>query len=527
MDESHANFSAERDQPRTRRQFINDSARVGAAATLSTLGSSQTIAESDSVARSTNPITLENQKPGTRDWQLTRVRLDKTGGYRSPGIEGYCSAQSVQAGDRLDIMVSTRPAASFQIEIFRTGYYQGLGARLVREFGPFPGVSQPDPQIGERRVRECQWEPCVSFTIPDDWTSGVYLGRLTTLPESKNEPYWQSHLIFIVTDKRPADILLQCSDNTWQAYNRWPDNYSLYTSPEGSLKADSDVSFDRPYGKYSQIFESSQSVGSGEYRLWEFPLAYWLEQHGYDVSYASNRDLLTPDRALKCKTFISVGHDEYWDLRQYHSVKELIQEGVNALFLSGNSICFVSPFQASSAGQANRIISRQGRYGGLTEAEKQAYPAMGPFPITDAPNENLIMGARTITPFNGGGDWIVTRPDHWMFHNTGMKKGDAIPGLVGWEFHGGPADIPGLEVVAEGTAFSGGTQPAHWKSTIYPGPQGNFVFNASTIWWAQGLASPPGHMLPWSHWSRPHGPDTRVQQITHNLLQRAIHSQPG
>ena len=36
------------------------------------------------------------------------------------------------------------------------------------------------------------------------------------------------------------------------------------------------------------------------------------------------------------------------------------------------------------------------------------------------------------------------------------------------------------------------------------------------------LSSPPGHMLPWSHWSRPHGPDARVQQITHNLLQRAL-----
>ena len=48
------------------------------------------------------------------------------------------------------------------------------------------------------------------------------------------------------------------------------------------------------------------------------------------------------------------------------------------------------------------------------------------------------------------------------------------------------------------------------------------MFNAATIFWSQGLATPPGHILPWSHWSRPHGPDPRVQQITHNLLQKAI-----
>jgi hypothetical protein len=146
---------------------------------------------------------------------------------------------------------------------------------------------------------------------------------------------------------------------------------------------------------------------------------------------------------------------------------------------------------------------------------------MGPFPI-QGPNENLLIGARTITPFNGGGDWIVTRPDHWMVDGTRMKKGDHIPGLVGWEFHGVPADLSGLVVVAEGIALSGGTRPAHWTATVYPGPKRNFVFNAATIWWAQGLCSPPGHMLPWSHWVRPHGPDPRVQQITKNIFSRAI-----
>jgi hypothetical protein len=85
-----------------------------------------------------------------------------------------------------------------------------------------------------------------------------------------------------------------------------------------------------------------------------------------------------------------------------------------------------------------------------------------------------------------------------------------------------PADIPGLEIVAEGTALQGGVNPQHWTATIYPGPKNNFVFNASTIFWCQDLSSPPGHMLPWSHWSRPHGPDDRVQRITHNLLKRAI-----
>jgi hypothetical protein len=104
-----------------------------------------------------------------------------------------------------------------------------------------------------------------------------------------------------------------------------------------------------------------------------------------------------------------------------------------------------------------------------------------------------------------------------------MKSGERIPGLIGWEYHGDPpTDIESLEIVAEGTALQGGVHPQHWTATIYRGPKRNFVFNASTIWWCQALSSPPGHMLPWSHWSRPHGPDRRVQQMTSNLIARAL-----
>ena len=133
------------------------------------------------------------------------------------------------------------------------------------------------------------------------------------------------------------------------------------------------------------------------------------------------------------------------------------------------------------------------------------------------------MGARNVDPVNGGGDWVCTRPEHWLYEGTGMKAGETIPGLIGWEYHGDPPpDLDGLQVVAEGTALQGGRNPQQWTSTVYPGPAGNFVFNASTIWWCQGLSNPPGHMLPWSHWSRPHGPDVRVQTMTHNLLRRAL-----
>ncbi len=470
-----------------------------------------------------NPIVRENKKPGSADWQLTRVRYDKSQ-QRTALIEGYCSRQSLKAGEKLDIMVSTSPQSSYKLDIYRTGYYGGLGARLVKSIGPLKGKKQERPPAGDKNIHECQWEVSTSLVIPDDWLSGVYLGKLRTLPEKEDEPYWESYIIFIVTDDRLVDLLFQCSDNTWQAYNRWPDKYSLYTDPRGVSGPWAAVSFDRPYGRQSQymgIVNDPLSFGSGEFISFERPFSYFLEKEGYDVAYCANCDMITPDRGLKARAFLSVGHDEYWDIRQFRSVDVLKERGVSLLFFSGNTICWVSPFSDSERGVANRRIFRAGPYGGDLPHALLRENTDGPFPER-GPDEGMLMGVRNIRPVNGGGDWTIVNPRHWIFKETGVKKGDAIPGLIGWEFHGDAADIPGLEVVAEGTAWQGGQKATKWQSVIFPGPKGNFVFNASTIFWAQGLSSPPGHTLPWSHFNRPHGPDARVQQITRNLLDKAI-----
>jgi len=295
--------------PRGRRDFLKGS--LAASAALAACGTDDAASSSPR-----NRVVEENEKEGSLDWQLTRVRLDKRDGYRSPAIEGYCSHQSIEAGETLRLMVSTNPAQKYQVEIFRMGYYGGRGARLMTTLGPFDGATQPDPDVQDLRLRECRWEASAELKIPEDWLSGVYLGRLTLLTGSDELSAWQSYVVFIVRDRRKADVLFQCSDNTWQAYNRWPDDYSLYTHPDGSLVSNVEVSFDRPYCKYAQIYENPQSVGSGEFLCWEYPLCYWLESRGYDVTYCSNSDMIDPAQPLRARAFVSVGHDEYWDLRQ-------------------------------------------------------------------------------------------------------------------------------------------------------------------------------------------------------------------
>ena len=466
--------------------------------------------------RSPDLIRAENAKPGTTEWLLTNTRVEPRTKYRCPWVEGYCSRTSLRAGEKLAIMVSTNPPSSFVLDVYRMGYYGGKGGRLIQQLGPFQGHVQPDPDIGHERLRECRWEPSVQLTIPSDWPSGVYLGKLTAEREQL-----QSYVIFIVRDDRPCDFLFQCSDSTWAAYNRWPNQWAMYDDGKKQWYVGPNVrvSWDRPYGKYCQVVDTPLSQGSGEFFLWEFPLAFWMEKEGYDVSYISNVDTHADAAGLlRAKAFLSVGHDEYWSRDMYDNMLAAVAHGVNAAFLSGDTCWGLIPFLPNGNGNPHRIITRVGQFGPVEPKFLEKYHELGRFEHF-APTEAKLIGARSTFPCSGVADWICTDEKHWIFAGTKMKNGDAIPGLVGFEWMGGPADIPGLRVVAQGTAKYGPAEGTY-TATVYPGTKNNWVFNAASIWWSDGLSAPPGYKTPSTKDGGPKGVDPRVQRIAANVFNR-------
>jgi hypothetical protein len=497
-----------------------------------------------------NPIVAENLKPGTLSWLPERLRFTQNTSYgetlkerdltysplgeydrdvdrlagRSATIEGWCSQQSVKAGDSLQIFVSTNPAGDFMLDIYRMGYYQRLGARHVMSVGPITGIAQPEPTPDAERLIECAWAPSHEITIPQDWLSGVYLGKLTRTDDGT-----ESYVIFIVRDEREAELVFQNSDFNWQAYNGWPTRYSLYSDGGPSLYYGFDVavSYDRPY---LPTWETA-IPGTGEFFVFEFPFAYWLEKEGYDVTYCSNLDThrgtALPSRAAG---FLSVGHDEYWTVEMYANVRAAIDAGVSVGFFSGNAVCAEIGLRPSASGRPDRVFSRVDQFG--NEALLARYPADTPVgaayrhvPVPGkAPDEGYLIGARNEPPWSGVGDWACSLPGHWVFEGTGMGEGDAIPNLVGHEWHGAPPeDIEGLEIVSTGPTHDPAVGPGVYTATVYPGPHGNVVFNAATCWWSSGLAQPPGYQRPASHMPSART-DARVQRITQNVLARMLKS---
>jgi hypothetical protein len=394
------------------------------------------------------------------------------------------------------------------------GYYGGKGGRLIKSFPQQEGKPQFVPQAGKNNLIECNWDVAYSLTVPNDWISGVYVGKLTASNDSA-----QAYVIFIVRDERAADITFQCSDLTWQAYNRFPHWHSMYDEGQNPWVNTNGarISFDRPYGLYVNNLPSDfnpLSNGAGEFFLWEFPLAFWLEREGYDVTYISNTDThANADGLLRSKAFLSVGHDEYWTHEMFDNVKKARDHGVNLLFLSGNSVDGTVYLDPSSDGRPRRITGR--------------------LPEREFKNEDELMGNSSYGV--GYADIKLQNTDHWVFDGTGLNEGDSLNDLVGWEYHGYPLKKDStLTVLGVGkikpNKFAGDNPPDH-AMVLYTAEKGNFVFNAGTCFWSLPLSSPPGYKNPVNNQGE-QGKETIdfskedpvIQRITKNLLDRAIHN---
>jgi hypothetical protein len=248
----------------------------------------------------------------------------------------------------------------------------------------------------------------------------------------------------------------------------------------------------------------------------QIPFAFWLEAQGFDVTYISNLDTHVNPAGLHRAKVFSPSATRVLD-RDVSKPKISVAGGLSVGFFSGNTCCGRINPRPSPAG-APPGFGRVGVFG--PPGGTRDFEAMKTLPH-ERPYANELIGAHSTGPVTGGADWICAAPDHWIFAGTRMKKGDGIPGLVGWEWHGDPAKIPGLEIVASGPTQDAPGKPngGVFTAMIYPGPRGNFVFNTATCWWADGLSEPPGYVRP-SVYTTPHGPDPRGQQITANLLER-------
>ena len=477
-------------------------------------GNSSTAAAVSVIVNNISPVALENQQQGSDQWAMYAgggIPADDV----NKQIKGYASAASVNKGDSITFYVSVTPAQNYTIDLYRMGYYQGNGARLLQSVGPLAGVQQPAcPTDANTGLTECNWTASYTLAVPASWTSGVFLAKLTSAAG------YQNWIMFVVRDDaRQADLVYQQPTNTYQAYNNYPDDNttgkSLYgfnsfgaLTVSGQARAVK-VSFNRPYA----------DRGAGQFFNWEYYFVRWLEKSGYDVKYVSTLDTHKHGVPAGTKGFLSVAHDEYWSKEMYDAAEAARSAGVHEAFFGGNGVYWQVRFEASPlSGVADRVMV------GYKDQSKD--PVQGPTttilwrdPFISRPEQTLmgVQFAGQIDFSSPNYPFIVQNSAHWVYTGTGVHDGDQIPGMIGYEMDGvtsgtpAPDAIGGTFTVLGASPFtdSGSGATIVSNATIYQAPSGAWVFGAGTTSWGWGL-------------DLDGTADTRIQRMTSNILDRFV-----
>ncbi len=470
----------------------------------------------------TNPTAAENARPGTRNWGLSKPATHRE-------IEGYASNSSVAPGERLAFHVSTR-SHLFDIEVYRLGWYGGIGARRVALARDLPGAPRqaPRPRPSDGLIA-CDWPVSYTLAVGPDWVSGVYLARLTAKGDGR-----QAFVPFVVREGPTQDhakLLFQSSVTTWQAYNNWGGK-SLYDFNSVGEKRARRVSFNRPYGSGPGCWAG---LGAGELLTvahaprpagWEYPMLRWLERSGYHLAYATNLDIhRDPESLSGRRALLIIGHDEYWSRIMRDRIEAARDRGTHLGIFAANVGYWQIRMESPGAGGESRIMfcSKDAALDSLYDTEADADLTVRFRDLHPRRPESALVGMM-ISGENVEADFVPLpeRRGHWVYEGTGIARGTTsrLPSLEGYEVDRSFADDslygrwspPGMTVLARTPITPANGHPSVTETTIYTARSGAIVFATGTMQWAWGLddwGSPRLH---------PKAGNPDVARITRNVL---------
>ena len=464
-----------------------------------------------------NAIVLENEKPGNpeSEWGLPNGA--------SSSIEGFTSDISTNVGGTVQFKINT-DATEYRLDIYRLGYYDGDGARLVGSIDHTGAASQPAPivDLTTATVDAGNWSVTDTWNVPADAVSGVYIAKLVREDGTQGE----NQIPFVVRDDGShSDIVFQTSDTTWQAYNDWG-GASLYTDTlsNGASRAYA-VSYNRPV----DTTVTNSVFGDGEYAAIQ-----WLEKNGYDVSYIAGVDTArSGGDLLNHQAFLSVGHDEYWSADQRANVEAARDAGVNLAFWSGNTSFWEArwaPSLDATPDAYRTLVSYKELFGDAIDPSS-VWTGLwrDPNNPSGADPENALSGTMSMVDAPRS-DTITVSSDYsklLFWANTDishLQPGQSIqlaPGSLGYEWDSdldngfrpaGLIDLSSTVVPVNTLETNFPTEVAGNAThnlTLYRAPSGALVFSAGTIFWADALDS---------HNAQSITPDPNVQQAMVNLF---------
>jgi N,N-dimethylformamidase beta subunit-like, C-terminal len=215
--------------------------------------------------------------------------------------DGYTERQSYRPGDEVAACLSGTAAGSTTLSLYR--------------YGGVPVYSFPAQLYPQQPAGVAPWEtgfgydPTAVFRLPVDIGSGVYL---------------LDGLVPVIVKDPPLntpEVVIVYPTNTVQAYNE-AGGRSMYTPVRAPI-----VSFQRPVGWTSNVAFFSAFLE------WFATLP-----PPYSIRYLADVDLDDYEEIAGAKLLMIIGHSEYWTRRARENFDQFVEEGGNALILSGNTM---------------------------------------------------------------------------------------------------------------------------------------------------------------------------------------------
>ena len=480
-------------------------------------------------------IAHENQLPGTKDWQLdAHTSLSY--------ITGYAGVASATPGMAVPLYISALHPVTFSLNVYRLGWYQGLGGRLYYQSPQLSSLAQGlwttwaglqdcptctlDPTT---HLLETHWQSEFALPIGRDWLSGVYLIKIITTNHA------EAYIPLVVRNpKASSAVLANISVNTYQAYNLWG-GFSLYRSDKietakGFLTGAQKVSFNRPYDR---------SAGAGDLLAWDIHLIRWMERSDLDVTYTTDVDITEqPQQLLQHRVVITMAHDEYWTKAMRDGMEAARDKGVSLGFFGANAAYWQSRYEPDDLGNADRVIvcykvlsktpttlKRDPMYG----KDNAVVTTEWRDPVVHRPESELLgLQYLSLIPTNATPDWVVTNAIDPLEVSAGLKPLQHIPGgLLGYEYDslGATRSTPkNLHILASSPVKNTYNVQQVAMSAYYYAPSGAFVFDAGSMWWADGLDS---GTPPFAYQKNFLSGNAAIMALTYNLVEAMLTATPA
>jgi PKD repeat protein len=414
-----------------------------------------------------NPVPVVNENEchtGTSAWEVNED---------SQSLGGFTTKTSVNLGESVTLKIGrdgpVSPTRTLSIGVYRMGYYEGLGGRLVNSAGnvAINNTFQCEPMDEATGKVDCgNWSS--TYTIPASAlpASGVYLAKL------KASTGDETQVVFTVRDdsRQPTSRLLYVLPvDSYQAYNTFGGK-SLYFGTEGGNTASGTsravkVSFNRPYAQ------------AGAHLNWftgpDLDLLAWLEKQGYDVSYTDDVQVAThPGELLNHDADVISGHSEYWTEQQYKAFLDAREAGVNIASFSANTAYWKVRYED---GNRTLVCYKTVEGSGSTGSGSISDNDWGPDGIKGTADDALGLDGKA-----------GTADDNPQNSTTTFRDNGAPPGDPGAPAGGrvGP-DMPENQLF--GVMYVGDND-AHSFPVTVPAGNANEEFAANRIWRNTGIS---------------------------------------